>query len=88
MAIKPTDMLIVCAHNEDEFNSLQASVKLATSFSPHLLLSFFLSDFDSVLLTTTQRGSLYVEHYSGCTEFCSILKFSLCHCSTVQCLDT
>ncbi|KAI5002786.1 hypothetical protein ZWY2020_027436 [Hordeum vulgare] len=26
MAIKPTDMLIVCAHNDDEFNSLQVSI--------------------------------------------------------------
>uniref|UniRef100_A0A453GD89 Periodic tryptophan protein 1 n=1 Tax=Aegilops tauschii subsp. strangulata TaxID=200361 RepID=A0A453GD89_AEGTS len=26
MTIKPTDMLIVCAHNEDEFNSLQVSI--------------------------------------------------------------
>ncbi|KAM3353792.1 hypothetical protein ACQJBY_024771 [Aegilops geniculata] len=26
MTIKPTDMLIVCVHNEDEFNSLQVSI--------------------------------------------------------------
>nr|BAK05432.1 predicted protein [Hordeum vulgare subsp. vulgare] len=26
MAIKPTDMLIVCAHNDDEFSSLQVSI--------------------------------------------------------------
>jgi hypothetical protein len=28
MTIKPTDIVLVCAHNEDEFNSLQASVDL------------------------------------------------------------
>jgi hypothetical protein len=32
MTIKPTDIVLVCAHNEDEFNSLQASVDLAFFF--------------------------------------------------------